>query len=51
MAARTMKYLADAGVLLGVFSVRVNMDWPRFFVSMFVLAGLLGYMIYSWGRR
>ncbi|HEX3987192.1 MAG TPA: hypothetical protein VHX13_11350 [Acidobacteriaceae bacterium] len=46
-----MKYLVDAGVLLGVLTVRVNMDWSRFILSMFVLAGLLGYMIYSWGKR
>lgn len=51
MSARTMNFPVDAGVLTCLLSVHVNMDWPRFVVSLFVLAGMVGFMLYSWVKR
>jgi hypothetical protein len=51
MNARIMKFLLYAGVLPGLMEFHVNVDWPRFIVSMFVLAGMLWYAIYAWTKR
>ena len=46
-----MKTPVDAAVLPCLISVHVNVDWPRFIFAMFVLAGLMAYMVYSWLSR
>ncbi|HTV82137.1 MAG TPA: hypothetical protein VME18_05765 [Acidobacteriaceae bacterium] len=46
-----MKLLTHPGVLIGLLSVQVNVDWPRLIVALLVLGGLLGYMVYSWVKR
>lgn len=51
MGAQIMKFLLDAGALPGLIEFHVNVDWPRLIVSMFVLAAILGYMVYSWMKR
>lgn len=51
MNARTMTFLSNAGLLPGLLEIHVNIDWPRFIFAMFVLASILGYLIYSWVKR
>jgi len=46
-----MNFLAHTGVLLGMLSMHVNVEWPRFLVSMAVLAGLVWYMVYAFVKR
>jgi hypothetical protein len=46
-----MKFLIHAAVLPGLLSVHVNVSWPRFLVSMAVLAGLVWYTVYSFVKR
>jgi hypothetical protein len=41
----------DGAVLTGLMTVQVNVSWPRFIVSMIVLAAMLGYMVYRWMKR
>jgi hypothetical protein len=46
-----MKILTYAGVLPCLLSVHVNVEWPRFILSMLVLAGLLWYVVYAFVKR
>ncbi len=46
-----MKLLTHAGVLVGLLSVHVNVAWPRFIISMIVLAGIVWFTVYSFVKR
>ena len=51
MGTAMVKLLLNPVVFAGLVEVHINMDWPRFIVSMCVVAGFLSYMVYSWVRR
>lgn len=46
-----MNHLLTALPALAVMSVHVHIIWPRFIMSMVVLASMLGYLIYAWMNR
>lgn len=48
---QTMNFLTHTADLLGLLSVHVNVNWPRFLVSIIVLGGLVWYTVYAWVRR
>ncbi len=46
-----MKIHMYAGVLPCLLSVHVNVEWPRFILSVLVLGGLVGYVVYAFVKR